>query len=76
MSKAVVNEAVQEWVSRFGSNDEDRLIEQATIGKTMAFIVLQSACGYLDKEEAFGLLTSLRLPSRQNRARRKARAHP
>ena len=59
MSKAVVNEAVQEWVSRFGSNDEDRLIEQATIGKTMAFIVLQSACGYLDKEEAFGLLTSL-----------------
>ncbi len=25
----------------------------------MAFIVLQSACGYLDKEEAFGLLTSL-----------------
>ena len=35
MSKAVVNEAVQEWVSRFGPNDEDRLIEQATIGKTI-----------------------------------------
>lgn len=38
MSKAVVNEAVQEWVSRFGSNDEDRLIEQATIGKTMGLL--------------------------------------
>lgn len=59
MSKVVVNEAVKEWVSRFGSNDEDRCLEQATIGKAMTFIVIQSGCGYLDKEEAFGLLTSI-----------------
>jgi len=59
MSKVVVNEAVQEWINRFGSNDEDRCLEQATIGKAMAFIVIQSGCGYLDEEEAFGLLTSL-----------------
>lgn len=59
MSKIGVNEVVQEWVNRFGSDDEDRCIEQANIGKAMAFIVIQSGCGYLDKREAFGLLTSL-----------------
>ncbi len=59
MNKNVVNKEVQEWLDRFGSDDEDRCIEQANIGKTMAFIVIQSGCGYLDKREAFGLLTSL-----------------
>lgn len=59
MSKVIVNEAVQEWVNRFGSNDEDRYLEQATIGKVMAFIVIQSGCGYLNEQDAFKLLTSL-----------------
>jgi hypothetical protein len=57
MSK--VNEAVQKWIDRFGSNDEDRYLEQATIGKAMAFIVIQSDCGYLDKDTALGFLSSL-----------------
>lgn len=59
MSKVLVNQVIQEWIGRFESNDEDRCLEQATIGKAMAFIVIQSEHGSLANEEAFGLLTSL-----------------
>ena len=59
MNRIEVNEYVQEWIKRFASDDEDRCLEQSIIGKVMAFLVMQSNCGYLDKEEAFSFFTSL-----------------